>query len=136
MSAKTFADTNIMVYAFSGSDTAKRMKIQELFDGCNLVISTQVLREYIAVMTRKLNQDMDIIKPQVAHITEMSAVIIGEDLELIHRGIEISLRYRYRFYDCLIIAAALRANCKILLSEDMQNGQVIENTLTIVNPFL
>jgi len=39
-------------------------------------------------------------------------------------------------YDCLIIASALEANCKYLFSEDMQHGQIIENTLKIINPFV
>ena len=43
--------------------------------------------------------------------------------------------YRFSFYDSLIVAAAIESNCAILYSEDLQNGQVIENELTIKNPF-
>jgi len=49
--------------------------------------------------------------------------------------LDIKGRYRFSFYDSLIIAAALEANCQTLYSEDMQHGQIIE-TLTIQNPFL
>jgi predicted nucleic acid-binding protein len=48
----------------------------------------------------------------------------------------ISNKYQFSWWDSLIIATALENNCEILYSEDMQNGLVIENTLTIVNPFL
>jgi predicted nucleic acid-binding protein len=36
----------------------------------------------------------------------------------------------------LVIASALKCECSVLFSEDMQHGQIIENTLEIVNPFL
>ena len=54
---------------------------------------------------------------------------------LYERGLEIRSRYRYRFYDSLIIAAALEAGCTSLSSEDLQHGQRIE-TVTIENPFV
>jgi predicted nucleic acid-binding protein len=44
-------------------------------------------------------------------------------------------RYRFSFYDSLIIATALEASCTTLYSEDMQHGQLIENKLLIINPF-
>jgi len=43
--------------------------------------------------------------------------------------------YKFQFYDCLIIATALENNCTILYSEDMQHNQLIEDKLTILNPF-
>jgi predicted nucleic acid-binding protein len=44
-------------------------------------------------------------------------------------------RYEYKIYDALILASALEARCTILYSEDMQDGQMIEERLTIRNPF-
>lgn len=52
------------------------------------------------------------------------------------RGIEICERYKFSFYDSLIVAAALIVDAKILYSEDLQHGQVIDRQLRIVNPFL
>lgn len=46
----------------------------------------------------------------------------------------IAERYGFSFYDSLIIAAALESGCTRLISEDLQNGQVIDNVLTIENP--
>jgi predicted nucleic acid-binding protein len=48
---------------------------------------------------------------------------------------ELRSRYQLSFWDSLIVSSALSAKVNILLSEDMQNGLVIENTLEIVNPF-
>jgi len=45
-------------------------------------------------------------------------------------------KYDLQIFDGIIIAAALEADCDILYSEDMQNGQIIENMLKIVNPFV
>ncbi len=53
---------------------------------------------------------------------------------LYQRTLAVHERYRYSFYDSLIIAAALEAGCTRLLTEDMQDGQRIEG-LTITNPF-
>jgi predicted nucleic acid-binding protein len=55
--------------------------------------------------------------------------------QLYQRALDIQARYRYGFYDALIIAAALEAGCIRLYSEDLQHGQRIER-LTIENPFL
>jgi predicted nucleic acid-binding protein len=134
MSDKTFADTNILVYAFSRSELEKQAKALAVLDECDLVVSAQVIREFISVATRKYNQPISKIIAHVNHISDISD-IVDEDIELIRSAIELHQHYSYRFYDCLIIAAALKADCKILLSEDMQSGQTI-GTLTIVNPFV
>jgi predicted nucleic acid-binding protein len=51
-------------------------------------------------------------------------------------AIRIADKYGYSLYDSLILSSALAVGCKIVYSEDMQNGQVIDGGLTIVNPFL
>ena len=49
-------------------------------------------------------------------------------------AIRIKAQYGLSFWDSLIIASALEAGCTILYSEDMQDGQIIEKSLTIKNP--
>lgn len=53
----------------------------------------------------------------------------------IKRACQIADRYRFSFYDSLIISAALESNCTVLYSEDLHDGQVIEGTLTVKSPF-
>jgi predicted nucleic acid-binding protein len=48
---------------------------------------------------------------------------------------DIRQKYRLSFWDSLIIASALENNCLTLYSEDMQDGQIIEDRLKIINPF-
>ena len=134
MNGKIFADTNIIVYAHTSSEPEKYHKIIGILDNSSLVISTQVLREFINVMVRKFDLPIKEIKSQIDEIADIS-IIINEDPELIYNAIEINHVYKYRFHDCLIIAAALKAGCNTLLSEDMRHGQIINETLTIVNPF-
>lgn len=43
---------------------------------------------------------------------------------------------KFSYYDSLIIVAALECNCKILYTEDLQHNQIIENSLTVINPLL
>jgi len=50
-------------------------------------------------------------------------------------GILIAERYKLNVYDAMIVAAALLGGCETLCSEDMQNGQLIDNQLRILNPF-
>jgi predicted nucleic acid-binding protein len=135
MNGRIFADTNIIVYAHTSSEKDKQDKVFEMLDNANLVISTQVVKEFISVMVRKFGQPLKTIKAQIDEVISISDVV-NDDLELIDSAIEVHQAYRYSFYDCLIIAAALNGKCDILLSEDMQHGQVLEGTLKIVNPFV
>jgi predicted nucleic acid-binding protein len=50
------------------------------------------------------------------------------------RGIEVVERYKFSLYDSMVVASALPVGCKILYSEDLQHGQVIDQQLTVINP--
>ena len=55
-------------------------------------------------------------------------------LDLYRHAVGLSSRWKCSFYDSLIIAAALQAQCTVLYSEDLQHGQEVEG-LTLINPF-
>ena len=44
-------------------------------------------------------------------------------------------KYAYSYWDSLILASALENNCPIIYTEDMQSGQIIEDSLKIINPY-
>jgi predicted nucleic acid-binding protein len=48
----------------------------------------------------------------------------------------VHFKYKFSYYDSLIISSALENGCSILYSEDLHHNQKIEKTLTIINPFL
>ncbi|MCL2047836.1 MAG: PIN domain-containing protein [Defluviitaleaceae bacterium] len=139
MSVRTFADTNIHVYAHTYSlnplDISKRNIALKYLDECRLVISTQVIREFVNVMAKKGKRTVSEMEEHTERIVEVAELVVEEDLQLIRKAFVINGAYGYSYFDSLIIAAALKADCEILLSEDMQHGQLIEGTLKIVNPF-
>ena len=129
--AKTFLDTNVLLYLLS-SDTAKADRAEQLVaDGG--VISVQVLNEFVAVASRKLAMSWDEIQ-EVLGAIRVACEIEPLTVDTHDRAVEIAQRYGLSIYDAAIVAAALIAGCKTLQTEDLQAGQVIE-TLTVHNPF-
>ena len=55
--------------------------------------------------------------------------------ETVAHALTLGHHYRYSYFDSLILAAALECGCETLASEDMQNGFVVESSLTVRNPF-
>jgi predicted nucleic acid-binding protein len=140
MSAKFFLDTNVLVYSFDRDDPLKRDRaaslIAEALEKSRGVISTQVVQEFLNAALRKFSKPLshpDAQRYLTVVLEPLCAAFVS--IELFHRAIEISARWKYPFYDALIIASALEAGCSILYSEDLQHGQNI-GPLRIVNPFL
>ena len=131
---KTFVDTNTLVYAFTADEPQKQDAALKALDACLPVISTQVIKEFSNVLFKKTNLGPQGIKEIIIQIIGV-ADIINEETGLILSAFDIHKEYQYSFYDSLTIASAIKARCQVLLSEDMQNGQVIGGKLTIVNPF-
>ncbi len=97
-------------------------------------MSTQVVMESINVLIKKLGFTKREAFEHARFLLFNSAItIIGQATLL--RAFEISERYEYSHWDSLIIAAAIEAGCDTLYSEDLKDGQVIDGTLTIRNPF-
>ena len=132
---KAFIDTNILIYAFTTDEPEKQEIALKFLDNCLPVISTQVIKEFSNVLLRKTSIDLENIQEIIGGIIGISDVV-NEEIELIFSAFDIHKRYQFSFYDSLVIATAINAKCQVLLSEDMQNGQVIDEKLKIVNPFL
>ena len=131
MSADAFLDTNVIVYLLS-ADAAKADRAEALLaDGG--VVSVQVLNEFAATARRKARLAFTEIR-DVLGVVRSTCAVVPLDLETHALGLDVAERYRISVYDGLIIAAALRAGCTVLYSEDLQHGQRIEG-LTIRNPF-
>ena len=127
-----FFDTNVVLYLLS-ADTTKADRAEELL-AIGGTISLQVLNEFVAVASRKLNMSWTEIREVLAQVRAVCTVE-SVTIETHERALRIAERYGISIYDALIVSAALLANCKTLHSEDMQDGQVIERQLTIRNPF-
>ncbi|OAI08986.1 nucleic-acid-binding protein [Methylomonas methanica] len=128
-----FVDTNVIIYCVS-DDEGKRGKALTLL-ATRPVLSAQVLNETAHIMRRKLRfEPAEVSAVILKLIQECHVAPLTADTTL--SALSIAERYKFSIYDSLIIAAALNAGCMTLYSEDMQHMQIIENQLTIINPFL
>lgn len=132
---KCFLDTNLWVYLYS--DDAKAIVVEHLIDSQfeDICLSTQVVSELYSVLTRKHLQTL-VEAQKIINDMINSFSIYGIDAQCIQSAIAINIRYQFAYWDSLIIASALEADCAVLYSEDMQHGQLFDHQLRIVNPFL
>jgi predicted nucleic acid-binding protein len=135
---KIFVDTNILIYAYDISAGVKHVTavriLSELWESGRGVLSTQVLQEFFVSVTRKIPNPIN--EQHAINIVRdfLRWEIVVNDGDSILEAASLVSRYRFSFWDCLIIQAALKSGCNILLSEDLSDSQVIES-LQIRNPF-
>jgi predicted nucleic acid-binding protein len=127
-----FLDTNILVYAFS-TDPRGGVAESLLAKGC--AVGLQGLNEFTNVARRKLGMDWAEVRASLDAIRALCPVILSLDEDTHSEGLAVAERYGLAFFDALMIAAALRAECRIVWSEDMQDGLLVGGRLRIANPF-
>jgi predicted nucleic acid-binding protein len=134
-----FIDSNVILYLFSGDELTKKETAEHAIEAAlargDTAISFQVVQEVLSWIIHRASPPLrqeDVLR----HLEQVLLPLwrVSPSEPLYRRALEIHWRYRYAFYDSLIIAAALEAGCTRLLSEDLQDGQRIDG-LTIVNPF-
>ena len=139
MSVASFFDTNVLLYTLDDVDQRKRgianALIVDAIAADNCCISYQVVQETLNVLTRKLTPTMTSEDKQ-GFVDRMLLPLwrVMPSIGLFREGMSIQDRYRFSFYDSMIVAAALSTGCRRLYSEDLQHGQKI-GKLEIVNPF-
>jgi predicted nucleic acid-binding protein len=128
----SFFDTSVLLYLLS-ADSAKADRVEQLLESRG-TISAQVLNEFAAVALRKLKMSVNEVREVLDAIRSVCSV---EPVGVLthERGLAIHERYRFSFYDSVLVASALIAGNKVLFSEDMQHAQLIDDQLRIVNPF-
>jgi predicted nucleic acid-binding protein len=137
--SRVFVDTNIFLYAslednFQQGKRTRAINLLKGLSGKIVFINTQVLHEFYSVMLRHGASDEAIQELLDAIIAETKVSVIK--VNTVKRCWDMRLKYRYNYWDCLILASALENDCGILYTEDLQHGQIIEKSLNIVNPFL
>lgn len=135
MKDSAFLDTNVLLYTFDRTAPVKSARATQLVEQALAsgrgVISYQVVQEFLNVATRTFRTPLSLSDCRVyvdRVLTPLCSVWPG--IPLYHRALEIADRWRYSFYDALIIASA----CSTLYSKDLQHGQNVGD-LAIVNPF-
>lgn len=130
-----FLDTNVLVYAFDSSEPAKRARAQDLLAAHpDAVISTQVLLEWFAVVTRTFAPPMP--QPEAASvIAELASLtVLPVDAELVVRAAQSAAAHQLSIWDAMILESAALGGCQTLWSEDLADGAVLRG-VTIRNPF-
>lgn len=135
-----FLDTNVLVYTFDDADTRKRDVARTLVrrvaaDGSGR-ISFQVVQEFLNLATRKFAVPMDETRAR-AYLAAVLAPMcrVFASIALYEKALEVRERWRFSWYDSVLVAAAIESGAVILYSEDLQHGQRIES-LTVMDPFL
>jgi predicted nucleic acid-binding protein len=138
MKDKIFIDSNIFVYAYTDDDPEKHELSRNLLKdnvlANEIILSVQILNEFYSVMAKYKHTHSEIksCSDEIIEQTEIAPL----KLDTFKFCLLIKEKYGYSWWDSLVLASALENDCKIVYSEDMQHGQVIENALKIVNPLL
>jgi predicted nucleic acid-binding protein len=137
MTDTVFVDTNIYIYAAVESNGTKHRIASDLLSRLSqtapIIASTQTIGEFYTAMSKNN-------RPHEEIMSFIDEIIDGADvktvtLEIIEQCFVLRKRYNYTYWDSLLLATALHSGCEVFYSEDMQDGQVIEDTITIRNPF-
>lgn len=131
-----FIETNIWLYAFIESgETTKSAQARRLIQENEPIVSTQVINEVCVNLLRCANFTEEQITQLIESFYETYPVIELTKSVLLMAS-QLRQRYALSFWDSMIVATALSASVRVLYSEDMQHGLMIEEQLQILNPFL
>ncbi len=137
MSVRVFLDTNVLVYAYDKGTPGKQRRAQALLEAAIAeggVISSQVLGEFHVVVTRKLPEPLT-PSESLEIVTILSALeTVPVDAGLVREAIQLQEKSQVAYWDALILAAANRAGCTVVYSEDLSTGQTY-GCAKVVNPF-
>lgn len=126
MSGRVFLDTNIFVYLYDSDQPVKQARARDLVErfgnSDEIIISTQVLQEFYASVTRKFAKQLSEEETLLATRNLGSLPIVQVSVGMIFEAINLSRRFQLSFWDSLILQAALDSECRLLVSEDLQHG--------------
>jgi predicted nucleic acid-binding protein len=135
MSVRSFFDTNVLVYTDDRGAPVKQAIALGLFDehlrAGSGVLSLQVLQEYFAA-SRKMGVEAALARQKIELFATLDVVLPG--VEDLLGAIDLHRLHALSIWDALVIRAAQRSGCEVLLTEDLQHGQTFDG-VQIVNPF-
>jgi predicted nucleic acid-binding protein len=136
MNDKVFLDTNIIIYSYSEDEPEKQERANRILEHYSdrIFISSQVINELSNTLFRKFKLNTTEVKDVILELNS-NFPIVNFTIETQLKAIELKRKYNLQFYDSMIVATALENGCSVLYSEDMQHTQVLENQLTVINPF-
>ena len=132
MPGDQFLDTNVQISAIAATDARSAQAESLLANGG--VIGVQVLNEFTNVTRRKLAWEWPQTEAALGVIEDLLGPALPLTMAIHSRAVALARDHTMAFYDALIVAAAIDARCRVLLSEDLQHGRKF-GSLTINNPF-
>ena len=136
MSARSFLDTNVLVYADDKAAPAKQRRAIDLVAEHRRagtgVVSLQVLQEYFVTVTLNLHVDARIARRKVELLAEFD--VAAPEVADILAAIDLHRLHGFSFWDALVLRSAKQAGCSVLFSEDLQDARELDGVL-VVNPF-
>jgi len=134
MPDKAFIDTNVLIYFISNDEVRKATAREAILANPETTVSSQVINEFISTCLQKRLLSLD-------EVTEVSTGFMRAlqfapvNAATINSALKLVKKYKYSYWDSLIIASALENGCSVLYTEDMQHDQIINNRVRIANPF-
>jgi predicted nucleic acid-binding protein len=134
-----FIDSNVLIYLIDESDARKTAiagsVVSQAIESRSASISHQVVQETLNMLVSKSTVPATAVHAQQFFEDVLLPLWdIVPTAETYRRAVEIRFRYRFNFYDALIVSSAVGAGSTRLLTEDLQHGQRI-GSLVIENPF-
>ncbi|MGD0800819.1 MAG: type II toxin-antitoxin system prevent-host-death family antitoxin [Terracidiphilus sp.] len=134
---RTFLDTNVLVYCDDETEPVKQQRALEVLDEHTRsrtgVISLQVLQEYFVTASRKLGLDTGTARRKVEIFAMLN--VAEPTVSDILAAIDLHMLHGFSYWDALVLRMAKQSGCRVILSEDMQHGRIVDG-VEIVNPFL
>lgn len=131
-----FVDTNVFIYAMDSADQSKQDAARawraEMWRSKRGRTSFQVLEEFYVKVTKKWPTAQDQARAEIRDLLAWKPVLI--DGAIVEQAWKIQDRYQFSFCDALVVASAKAAACRYLLTEDLQDNQVIDG-VRVLNPF-
>lgn len=138
MTETLFVDTNVFVYAVDSRVPGKQGRaagvLRAACTDCRCVISTQVLQEYYAAVTRKLDPAMSAADAKRSTRQLATLDVRAVDARTVLAAIERAGSRSISIWDSLIVQSAVESGCTVLLTEDLSHGEVLDG-VRIVDPF-
>ena len=137
MNARTFIDTNVLIYAHDTDAKAKHAAaksiLRDLWSERNGVLSPQVLQEFYVNVTKKIPHPVS--KKSARLVVSTYAIWCIETTSVeISNAFRIEDESRMGFRDALLVASALKSGAQRILSEDLNAGPSIAG-IRNENPF-
>ena len=136
MATRSFIDTNVLIYAEARDEPVKQRAaldlLKQLFEDNTGVLSTQVLQEYCNVALKKLKLPPQHVRAQMDVFEQFEVIQVTP--AIIRTGLDLHQTRSLAFFDAIIVASAQTAGCAVLLSEDLNAGEIMAG-VRMVNPF-